>query len=340
MPSKRWKSWLNPSPLTDPRSLGVSLFLHALLLVVASLLALSVRATERPELPHTLRGELDPVDNRAAHEAGGSPGAMGGVGALEAIPSASGTTKRGMTRDAAADALLAEILPNPTPDTRSELTLPGPRTTGLGVLPGEGLGGGGGSGGGSGGGIGRGIGPGTEFFGAREHAGSFAYVIDCSGSMASYGALEMAKRELMASLNQLPPDAKFCVIFYSLQATTLTDAKGREGLMPATSVNKGRVATQLSAIEPVGGTDHMLALRTALAFQPEVIFFLTDAAQMTHKDVGDILAERGQTRIHAIEFGVGADIAYATAPLRKMAASTGGQYRYLDVVKFSKTTRQ
>ena len=68
--------------------------------------------------------------------------------------------------------------------------------------------------GGSGGGLGRGIGPGTEFFGAREHGHSFAYVIDCSGSMGLRNSLEVAKRELLASLNQLPPDARFSVIWF------------------------------------------------------------------------------------------------------------------------------
>src|SRR5918993_522688 len=90
---------------------------------------------------------------------------------------------------------------SPLTDPRS---LPGPQSGGVGVLPGPGLGGGGGSGGGSGGGVGRGVGPGTEFFGARERAGSFAYVIDCSGSMATRNALDVAKRELLGSLGQLP----------------------------------------------------------------------------------------------------------------------------------------
>ena len=123
----------------------------------------------------------------------------------------------------------------------SQRALPGPQIGGVGVLPGPGLGGGGGSGGGSGGGVGRGVGPGTEFFGARERAESFAYVIDCSGSMASRGSLDVAKRELLASLDQLPPDARFAIVFYNLHATIFSDPQGRKGLMPATAANKARV---------------------------------------------------------------------------------------------------
>jgi hypothetical protein len=195
------------------------------------------------------------------------------------------------------------------------------------------MGGGGGSGGGSGGGHGRGIGPGTEFFGAREQGRSFAYVIDCSGSMATRNALEVAKRELLASLSQLPPDARFAVIFYNLHARVFADPSGQEGLMAATALNKTRVETQLKTVSAYGGTDHMLALRTALGLKPEVVFFLTDADQIMNNEVNEILAEAGNSRIQAVEFGRGPDLGMQT-PLRRMATTTGGTYRYIDVSKF------
>jgi hypothetical protein len=208
-------------------------------------------------------------------------------------------------------------------------------TTGLGVIPGVGTGGGGGSGGGSGGGVGRGIGPGTEFFGAREHAGSFAYVIDCSGSMAVHKSLDIAKLELLASLSHLPPDTQFGVVFYNLNSTMFSDAHGKQGMMAATAANKARVRTLLSNIVPDGGTNHMTALRAALSLHPEVIFFLTDADLMTNKDVQEILADAGATRLQAVEFGIGQSLS-DSAPLRRLATSTGGSYRYIDVTRFSK----
>jgi hypothetical protein len=192
-------------------------------------------------------------------------------------------------------------------------------------------------GGGSAGGAGRGIGPGTQFFGAREHAHSFAYVIDCSGSMASHNSLEIAKHELLASLGQLAPDAEFAVIFYNLQALVLSDPQGRRGLMAATAGNKSRVRAQLAIIRPDGGTDHMLALRKALELKPEVIFFLTDADQMTNGDVDQILVEVGSTRIHAIEFGRGTDLGQR-APLDRLATTTGGAYLYVDVSRFPRSS--
>ena len=336
------KRFADRSPMADPRSIGSSLVFHLILLGVASAAALSVATSGEPDKgPRAITAELDPVDNKAGDtsvEGGGSPGALGDriTAALEGAESPA-TPDSG--RQAPADALLAEILPTPAAagaDTLTQ-TLPGPQTSGLGLAPGPGAGGGGGSGGGSGGGTGRGVGPGTEFFGTREHARSFAYVIDCSGSMAIQGSLDVAKRELIASLNQLPPDASFGVIFYSLHATVLSDPTGQRGLMPATRGNKARVGTQLSVISPDGGTDHMIALRAALALRPEVIFFLTDADLMTNSEVAALLSEAGRTRIQAVEFGRGLEIGVETNPLRRLAASTGGHYRYIDVTRFPKS---
>jgi hypothetical protein len=332
----RWaKSPFQRSPLTDPRSLAGSLVFHGIALAAISATWLSMALPAAPAQLPVLRGEIDPVDNRVPATKGGSPGEIGGEGKVEVVPSADGTTPKGEPRDPATDTLLSEILPPTVPSEEVQRALPGPQTSGVGILSGTGIGGGGGAGGGSGGASGRGIGPGTEFFGTRENANSFAYVIDCSGSMAMRKALDVAKRELLASLEQLPPDAKLGVIFYNLHATTFSDPGGRRGLMPATRENKSRVSAQLGTVQPDGGTDHMLALRTAIALRPEVIFFLTDADLMTRNDVAEILDEAGKIRIQAIEFGLGPDLG-GSAPLRHLAQATGGAYRYIDVTGFPK----
>lgn len=331
------RNWVARSPLTDPRSVGGSIVFHGLLVLVASAAALSVALPEEPEAPKVLRGELDPVDNRAqSGDGGGAPGALSAdrlAAALE--PVAAAPTGPTAAPAAPADALLSEILPAPAAATEAvRQVLPGPSTTVPGLVATAGAGGGGGTGGGAGGGTGRGVGPGTEFFGARETAGSFAYVIDCSGSMATRGSLDVAKRELIASLGRLAPDARFSVTFYNLHATVLADPQGHRGLMPATAANKARVADQLALIAPDGGTDHMVALRTALAQKPEVIFFLTDADLMTQSDTAAILADVGTTRIQAVEFGRGMEINGPSNPLRRLATASGGTYRYIDVTGF------
>ena len=339
------KSRVGQSPMTDPRSLGGSLIFHGVMIAILSIVALGAAMRQQPEANRAIHGELDTVDNRANREdsqGGGSPGELSADRLAVAVaslapPSTSPSTPDSTpTRDPAADALLSEILPTPATVTNTiRQALPGPQTSSMAstaeaVASG---GGGGGSGGGVGGGIGRGVGPGTEFFGATEHAASFAYVIDCSGSMATRGSLDVAKRELISSLGHLPPDAQFSVIFYNLHATVFTDPQGKRGLMPATVANKGRVTNQLARVVPDGGTDHMLALRTALEFRPEVIFFLTDADLMGQSEVTALLAQAGTTRIQSVEFGRGVEI-LGENPLRRLSISSGGTYRYIDVTRF------
>jgi hypothetical protein len=317
--------------MTDPRSLGGSVLIHALVLLGLSAAFLGVASlpTSTPK-ERVLSGEIGPVDNRAPYQpAGGGPGELGGVGVELSADRGIPTTP---TRDASADLLLSEILPTEKSAERRPRTITGPATSGLGVIPGPGAGGGGGSGGGSGGGVGKGVGPGTEFFGVKERANSFAYVIDCSGSMASRSALDLAKRELLASLDRLPPDASFSVVFYNLQAIVFSDPAGRKSMMFATASNKARVRTQLARVAPDGGTDHVLALRTAFAMKPEVIFFLTDADLMTRSDVSDLIVEAGKTRIQAVEFGIGTGM-NGSEPLQRLSGATRGSYRYVDLKK-------
>jgi len=333
------------SPLTDPRSLGGSALFHVALLTLASLSVLSVSIPRGLETdsPRRMIGEIEPpVDNRVpkvAGEGGGSAGELGGLGNEVFRIASDGSDPNGGTRTAAADALLSDILPDttPKPSDSIERALPGPETSGIGILPGTGSGGGGGSGGGSGGGEGRGIGPGTEFFGTRENGRSFAYVIDCSGSMALRNSLEVAKRELLSSLERLPADVQFTVILYSDEAKSLADTAGRKGMMPATVTNKARVRTQLAQVLPFGGTDHKAALLAAAKAKPEVIFFLTDAEMLPNSDIDDILKDTGKARIQAVEFGRGTDLGQAT-PLRRLATTSGGTYRYIDVNKFPSTS--
>lgn len=320
------------SPWTDPRALGSSALVHAALLLLASAIVLgaSLPRLSSPA-PKPLRAELGPVDNRViAAESGGATGLVGGIGAVESSP----VNPDGPRGEPSADALLAEAIASASADGPPSRQGSG-ASTGVGVLPGPGTGGGGGSGVGSGGGNGKGSGPGTDFFGARERGASFAYVIDCSGSMSNKGSLDVAKRELMSSLAKLPPDARFGVVFYNNRPTVFHDPSGHPGLMAASLEAKGRVGARLREIPADGGTNHMLALRAGLAMRPEVLFFLTDADMMTPRDVSEILGEAGRTRIQSIEFGVGPDVG-ESVPLRKLATATGGSFRYIDVSTFAR----
>jgi hypothetical protein len=288
------------------------------------------------ESPTVLNAEVGPVDNRASSESGGgSPGDLGGTAKTGSprLRADGKASTAGVSRLDSADGLLAGVLPSPTGTQTAEANPTGPATTGVGLLPGEGSGGGGGSGGGSGGGVGKGIGPGTEFFGAKERASSFAYVIDCSGSMTNRGALRIAKAELVNSLDRIPPDARFSVVFYNVEATVFPDAKERAALMPATMANKDRLKERLGNVKAGGGTDHARALRAAIALKPEVIFFLTDAESMDQETADALRSEAGPIRIQAVEFGDG-PASGAASPLRDLATATGGTFRHVDLSAF------
>jgi hypothetical protein len=139
----------------------------------------------------------------------------------------------------------------------------------------------------------------TIFYGVPTVGKSVVFVIDRSASMGLEGRLERARREIAASLRQLPPDARFQVIAYHRGTEHLA---GR-GLVPATMESVGVTLAALDRLIPEGGTDHSKALRSALALQPDVICFLTDDDDLTPEQVNDITRlNRSKTSIHALCF--------------------------------------
>ncbi len=151
--------------------------------------------------------------------------------------------------------------------------------------------------------------------------------------MIENNALRIAKEELLASLDQLPPDARFSIFFYNLEPTPIVDSQGRAGLRPASNANKEHVQRELAKVTPIGGTDHAAALRAAFAQQPEVIFFLTDALLLAPETAAALREEAGPIRIQVIEFGAG-PAPLAGDPLQGLALATGGMFRYVDVLRY------
>lgn len=172
----------------------------------------------------------------------------------------------------------------------------------------------------------------TSFFGAEKVQGSrFAYVIDRSGSMSHRGALEVAKRELLASIAPLAPESQFQVVLYNDKVTVMSFGGGEAKMLPATEANKLLARKYLQSVQPDGGTVHVPPLKAAIGLEPDVIFFLTDADMMTMAQVRDITAaNRKRAKIHTIQFDVGPDLNEDT-PLRHLARLNDGGYRYVDV---------
>lgn len=175
----------------------------------------------------------------------------------------------------------------------------------------------------------------TDFFGIRDKAKQLVYVIDISGSMASPpSAIRSAKSELLASLATLTNEQQFQVIFFNERADLLRIKGYRPGeMIPATDINRTLAGQEVAATRPNLGTRPMPALKKALALEPDVIFFLTDAESgaLSYAEIEKITRlNDGQSRIHAIQFGEG-DRLGASSSMEQLAAHNGGAFEYHDV---------
>lgn len=193
---------------------------------------------------------------------------------------------------------------------------------------------------GSNGGSGRGVG-GTgsttaSFMGLRGTGANFVYVLDRSASMEEFGGAPMrfAKSELMKSIASLSDKNQFQVVFYNESPGSLSPSTTGGKLLAANETNKDRAGRFIKAIKPLGGTEHIPGLKMGLSFGPDVLFFLTDAAEpaMTESQLIEIQsrAERTLTTIHTVQFNRG------PAPndggwIRELAERNRGTYRYVDI---------
>lgn len=182
--------------------------------------------------------------------------------------------------------------------------------------------------------------PGAAFMGAQDQGGMrVVFVIDASGSMTSYNAMQVAKGALLSSLQALDDRQQFLVIFYDDRphAIKLHD-EPKPMLVSATELNKTLARQKIAGIQPGSGTDHLPPLKMAMQMNPDVIFFLTDALDppLWPHDLDQVKKlNGGRIRIHSIEFGQGPELAVDQGNfLRKLASQNGGTYRYHDVTRF------
>lgn len=211
------------------------------------------------------------------------------------------------------------------------------------VGSGDGPGGGRGEGQGTGQGNGQGDGNaaagkgkgGVSFFGITSKAKKIVYVIDASESMRHHNAIELARENLWNSLQGLPPESQFQVIFFNLTVHTMSRPGTKVKLFPATEENLRLARQWITGIQPDSGTDRLAALKQGLSFDPDVIYLLTDADDpvMTPKQLLEI--QRGnkrKTQIHVVEFGQRADLSGDNF-LKKLARENGGKHFYNDLIK-------
>ncbi len=193
------------------------------------------------------------------------------------------------------------------------------------------------AGGGSGeGGLGGG-GAETTFFGVGGRGRKVAYIVDKSGSMgAAVGdgevpignapprsRIRVAKEELARSISALPDYASVNIALFDSVVTTF-DPDGQFVRCRESSMQQMR--QWLRDIAPGGGTNPVPAFQLVFSRleRPDLVYFMSDGEIPTDAAEEILrLNRRGpNTVIHCIAFGQAA----ATAPLRRIAAETGGTF--------------
>jgi len=183
----------------------------------------------------------------------------------------------------------------------------------------------------------------VRVFGVEGTGHKFVYVFDRSTSMGGSGrnALMAAKKELIASLETLQETHQFHIIFYNDQQKHFNPSGQQGRLAFATERNKRRARTFIGGVVHAGSTEHEAALKAALMYKPDVIFFLTDAAvpRLDAEQLNNIHRWAAGITINAIEFGRGPKQG-GDSFLTRLAQQNGGQYCYCDITKLVPVQRE
>ncbi len=175
-------------------------------------------------------------------------------------------------------------------------------------------------------GAGQGSGGGRPaLFPAPAGAQCVVYVIDHSVSMGLHGALRLALRELLDSLGRLPDGTRFQVVLYNHRPDTLCI---HHGFGPAVldAAARQEVERAVANLTASGGSDHRAALEQALKFGPDVLYLVTDGAELSAAEVSALTRlNRGRAAIHAVELGRRGRP--GDSPLRALAGDNHGSYR-------------
>jgi hypothetical protein len=124
--------------------------------------------------------------------------------------------------------------------------------------------------------------------GALAPGKTVVYALDASGSMGAAGKFDAARAALISTLRQQPATVRFQIIVYAGTATPLLTSDGH-GLL-ASEANVRLAAEKLATLEARGRSNHLAAIRAALAFQPDVILMLTDADDLSAAATKPVLA--------------------------------------------------
>lgn len=167
----------------------------------------------------------------------------------------------------------------------------------------------------------------AAFFGSKQLASSFVFVIDNSNSMTK-GRFETALNELAKTIMALTPQQKYYIIFYSDTAYGLFHPQTARNLIPATPRNKQLTIQWLTTVQLCLRTDCAEALQMAYALDPDVIFLLGDGSFTDADQVQRVFRARDEEdrkiKLHALGMQLNPQ---GVKNFQGLSQPTGGTYR-------------
>lgn len=203
---------------------------------------------------------------------------------------------------------------------------------------------------------GGGDGKSAEFFGTRAIGNSFVYVLDSSGSMGTQNSkilasgkrdpitrFEVAKNELLASVESLQPHQEFYVVLFSTQTRRMFDDGS---LIPksykATTENKLKLRNWLKTTAVFGGTDPRKSVQIGLKMKPDAMFILSDGefSSATSPELPEtkeivrqhVEKERVPVKINSIAF----EDEMSKRNMLELSRASGGDFKFVKIADYRK----
>ncbi len=171
-----------------------------------------------------------------------------------------------------------------------------------------------------------------QYYGIPLFAERLVFVLDISGSMQG-GRMLAAKRELIRAIQGLPDYAHFGIVVFNGSVD-----RWQQKLMPANATNKKAAVIYVERQSPEGNTASYNALETALTYDTEAIYFLSDGAPTSGKILAPVDIIRAITTVNRVRrisiYTIGIAPGFPGSPtdefLRTLSEKNSGQYRRVD----------
>ncbi len=178
---------------------------------------------------------------------------------------------------------------------------------------------------------------GAEFFGVNATGNTFVYIVDSSPSMRRDGAFEAARKEIIRSLSSMKPKQRYFISFFGKEIDPMVFESGVVERYPvyAKSENLTKTIDWLSRVQvQKEGLPPNNALAQAIGMQPDGIFLLFDgdtkvdvAKYLRRVNRSDDILTAGMPKvpIHVVHFFQDE----FQKQMRQVAEENGGTYRFV-----------